>query len=261
MSSGRHARPSRSRRTAAVAAAALPLAAVAGAVLAPGTAQAAVPGAHGDTHQSGQIQATPDATAVAPSAPAVWVVRPGDSLSAIGAAVHIPWPRLWAANASRISNPNLIYPGQQLTESAGTLTAAQQSQLSPPPPAPAAAPVSVSHAVSHPAPPPVQDAAVQASAPRGFYDPPGPILTDAQIIQLWLSAGGPAWAAEQSVEVSECESTHNLRAYNPSGATGLWQILGAVVPGNLFDARVNALNAVSKFRASGDSWAQWVCKP
>jgi hypothetical protein len=51
-----------------------------------------------------------------------------------------------------------------------------------------------------------------------------------------------------------------VNAYNPSGATGLWQILGSVVPGSLYNAYVNALNAVAKFRASGQTFAQWVCK-
>ena len=31
--------------------------------------------------------------------------------------------------------------------------------------------------------------------------------------------------------------------------------------GSLTNPYTNALNAVSKFRASGDTWAQWVCKP
>jgi hypothetical protein len=79
---------------------------------------------------------------------------------------------------------------------------------------------------------------------------------------LWVCAGGPAWAETAAENVSECESGHNTYAYNPSGATGLWQILGQVVfTGSLYDAHVNAQNAVSKFQASGDSWAQWVCQP
>lgn len=78
---------------------------------------------------------------------------------------------------------------------------------------------------------------------------------------LWVSAGGPAWAEAQAARVAECESGGRVNAFNPSGATGLWQILGAVVGGNLDNAYTNALNAVSKFKASGETWAQWVCKP
>lgn len=78
---------------------------------------------------------------------------------------------------------------------------------------------------------------------------------------LWISAGGPRWAAPAAARVAECESGGNVHAYNPSGATGLFQILGQVIPGNLYNPYINALNAVAKFKASGDSWAQWVCKP
>ncbi len=77
---------------------------------------------------------------------------------------------------------------------------------------------------------------------------------------LWLEAGGPAWAESHAVEIASCESGFNPRAYNPSGATGLWQILGSVVPGDLTNPSVNAANAVAKFRASGDTFAQWVCQ-
>lgn len=76
---------------------------------------------------------------------------------------------------------------------------------------------------------------------------------------LWASAGGPSWAASQAASIALCESGGNPQAYNPSGASGLWQILGQVVPGNIFDPMVNAENAVAKFRASGDTFAQWVC--
>jgi hypothetical protein len=84
-------------------------------------------------------------------------------------------------------------------------------------------------------------------------------FTFAGLEHLWQQAGGPRWAASQAASIAECESGGNPHAYNPSGASGLWQILGQVVPGNIFDPMVNAENAVAKFRASGDSFAQWVC--
>jgi hypothetical protein len=87
------------------------------------------------------------------------------------------------------------------------------------------------------------------------------ILTFHQIEDLWVYVGGPGWAEVQAANVAECESGGNVLAWNPSGATGVFQILGAVLPGNLDDPVVNARNAVSKFHASGDTWAQWVCKP
>lgn len=191
------------------------------------------------------------AVQAAPVTPAQWVVAPGQTLSGIAAALHLPWTGLWAANEHIIPDPNEIYPGQHLIETTAPLTTAEQSALNPP--------VHVTAAVVHTAAPAAPPAS--APAPGGYYDPAGPVLTWAQVGQLWLSAGGPAWAEEEAEEVSNCESSHDVDAYNLSGATGLWQILGSVVPGNLRDARVNALNAVSKFEASGDTWAQWVCKP
>lgn len=98
-------------------------------------------------------------------------------------------------------------------------------------------------------------------APRnGSFDPSGQ-LTPSEVGELWIEAGGPAWAETESEGIAMCESTDNTKAYNPSGATGLFQILGGVIPGNLYDAYVNALNAVAKFEAAGDTWSPWVCQP
>lgn len=102
----------------------------------------------------------------------------------------------------------------------------------------------------------------------GAYGAPAPAAALARagtysytgLESLWESAGGPAWAAPKAAEIGTCESGGNPQAYNSSGATGVWQILGSVVPGNLNDPYVNALNAVAKFRASGDTFAQWVCQ-
>ena len=78
---------------------------------------------------------------------------------------------------------------------------------------------------------------------------------------LWVAGGGPAWAEYQAAEVGECESGGQQHAQHPSGADGYWQILGQVVPGDIYDLMVNAENAVSKFEASGDTLAQWVRQP
>jgi hypothetical protein len=85
-------------------------------------------------------------------------------------------------------------------------------------------------------------------------------LTTAAVESLWDQAGGPSWAAPKAAEIAYCESGYNPRAYNPSGATGLWQILGSVIPGDLDNPYVNALNAVAKFKAGGDTFSAWVCQ-
>lgn len=107
--------------------------------------------------------------------------------------------------------------------------------------------------------------AVTPPAPAPTPVPPAPATTGAGAFSfaglesLWASAGGPSWAGAQAASIALCESGGNPRAYNPSGASGLWQILGQVVPGDIFDPLVNAENAVAKFRASGDTFAQWAC--
>jgi hypothetical protein len=60
------------------------------------------------------------------------------------------------------------------------------------------------------------------------------------------------WTAKQGNQVFLTgNSGGNPNAYNASGATGLWQILGAVYPGNLFNPVVNAHNALVKYDAGG----------
>jgi LysM repeat protein len=44
-----------------------------------------------------------------------YTVKSGDSLSKIAAAHGTTWQQLYQANSSTVDNPDLIYPGQQLT--------------------------------------------------------------------------------------------------------------------------------------------------
>jgi hypothetical protein len=75
----------------------------------------------------------------------------------------------------------------------------------------------------------------------------------AQLEGLWTGAGGPARLAPLMAAIAMAESGGNPRAYNPSGASGLWQILGAPsgVGGNPFDPQVNARMAVAKWKQQG----------
>ena len=63
------------------------------------------------THRADAIRHTTASTV------ATWVVQPGDTLSAIAAALHVPggWQALYAANRSRVGpDPNVIQPGTVL---------------------------------------------------------------------------------------------------------------------------------------------------
>lgn len=50
----------------------------------------------------------PEATAT------TYVVQPGDSLSKIGTKYGISWQKIFEANRDKISDPDKIYPGQEL---------------------------------------------------------------------------------------------------------------------------------------------------
>jgi len=110
MSRGRHCRPS---RTAPVIAAAGTAAASTAIILSPAAAQAVTVSPH---------PAADDVTAKVvevntPSLPQVVTVRRGDYLSKIAAedcGNQKFWTGILAANKSKISNPDLIYPGERL---------------------------------------------------------------------------------------------------------------------------------------------------
>jgi hypothetical protein len=79
----------------------------------------------------------------------------------------------------------------------------------------------------------------------------------AALESLWTGAGGPPGLANLAAAIALAESGGDPNAHNPSGATGLWQILGAVLPGNLYDPVVNAANAVKKWR-DAHGFTPWV---
>ena len=73
----------------------------------------------------------------------------------------------------------------------------------------------------------------------------------AQLEGLWVRAGGPAKLAPLMAAIAMAESSGDSNAHNPSGATGLWQILGNPFPGNAFDPLTNARMAVAKWKSQG----------
>jgi LysM repeat protein len=213
--------------------------------------------------------------------PSTYTVKNGDTLSAIARRIYgdaVNWLAFWQANAHRVHNPDYILPGQQLLTPAVLPTDITVKYTPPVPKArlsdvhPEVHAAHLAH-LAHEAHGAVSTAAVStavtqpvthrttvthAAAPVAVHSG---TLTRAEAGALWLEAGGPASAEIAAENVAVCESGLRTDAYNPSGATGLWQILGAVLPGNLDDPLVNAENAVAKFKASGDTWAQWVCQP
>ncbi len=187
-------------------------------------------------------------------------VRANDTLSTIAQRVwgdSSLWPDLWWANRQKVPNPDVLSarvltlpaahpaPGWRLERALAAI---------PAPPAPAATSTAGSGGgnASPPAPPP----------------PAAGIYSFSALESLWVRAGGPSWAEAAAASIAECESGGDPTnyygksagaPYTGTQAAGLWQILGQVVAGNIFDPYVNALNAVSKFRSSGDNFSQWVC--
>jgi hypothetical protein len=181
-----------------------------------------------------------------------YTIRPGDTLTSV-AVRHCPrpadWTGLYAANRHHLGgNPDIVRAGVTINLDCYDAPGIAQLAVRDQPRDTWTAPAAITPQA--PRAPPVTATAYVSS---GTYSYAG-------LEQLWISADGPSWAAPQAAQIAECESGGRTDAYNPSGATGLWQILGAVVPGNLYNAFTNTLNAVSKFLASGSTFAQWVCK-
>lgn len=174
-------------------------------------------------------------------APRFHTVRPGDTLTKIAIRFYQradAWTVIYWAN--HLKNPDVIEVGQRL------VVPPLPSKI----PAPPRMPVTPWHPTT----------STISTSLHVSYATGGGTLSPAAIGSLWLQAGGPSWAESSAVRIAECESGGNPRAYNPSGASGVWQILGSVVAGNLFDPYTNALNAVAKFKAAGDTFVPWVCQ-
>lgn len=82
--------------------------------------------------------------------------------------------------------------------------------------------------------------------------------TAAQLQRLWVEAGGRRAMAPLMAAIARAESSGNPAARNPSGASGLWQIMvpenAGYVPGgagNVFNPHANAAAAVAIERSQG----------
>lgn len=250
----KHRKPPAPYRAAALTASAASATASAGAIVAVASAghAATIPQLHLAAHVIPNIQ-SPQLHVInveQPAAVSTVTVEQGDTLSGI-AKKHCgsvsDWTGIYTKNKKTIgSNYNLIQVGQELALDCRVVSV----------------PV-VTTTDSY-----VRHARVGVVARRHAYQAPhrtygyvGGNLSFGGLEALWVAAGGPAWAEASAARVAECESGGRQYAHNPSGASGYWQILGEVVPGNVYDPMVNARNAVAKFTASGDTWAQWVCQP
>ena len=102
--------------------------------------------------------------------------------------------------------------------------------------------------------------APSSSTPTGAGD-----YSIAQLEALWIQAGGNPAVAYNMARIAIAESSGNPDAYNPSGATGLWQIeypgsdvLG-YTPAQLDNPLDNAKAAVALYNQSG--YGPWAADP
>lgn len=113
---------------------------------------------------------------------------------------------------------------------------------------------------------------VYGLASDGVAPPPAPTPTPAPTAQPVVRENRTVeeiicsfdWPCSEALAVARCESGLNPNAYNPSGASGLFQLLMRFHRWRLhgaseFDPQANAAAAFSLWLEQG--WAPWDCRP
>jgi hypothetical protein len=236
MSKARHARPSKASRAVKAAGTAAVPGVTAAVVLAVPAQAATAPQRTPEPRAVTQVIQDNIHVLAKVSTLDIYQVRPGDSLSRIARSDcgnTADWTGIYERNKSEVKDPDLIYAGQQLILDCADVPVnfpVQQPQYQQP----------------------ARPDAVQQNVSPDDYS--GGTLSYSGLESLWEEAGGPASAAPEMAMIAiRCESGGRQYAENPSGASGYWQILGQVVPGDIFNPMVNAENAVAKYRAGGFS--------
>ena len=161
-----------------------------------------------------------------------YTVRSGDTLSSIAESFyHNPgdWQWIYAANRSKISDPNSIYVGERLTIPASAPSGAYTPR----------------HAKAK--------ATVLTSASSRLSGNLGCSGLEA----LWESAGGSHAEAFIAAEIAMAESGGRQYAYSPTNDYGYWQINGSHGPAlATFNAYGNARAAVI-ISGNGTNWYPW----
>jgi phage-related protein len=94
-----------------------------------------------------------------------------------------------------------------------------------------------------------RDLLMQAWGTIGFAG--GGVYSKSDLAALWKRANGGLGDANLMAAIALAESGGDPRAHNPSGASGLWQILGKPFPGDAFDPATNARMAGAKLSSQG----------
>ena len=228
---GRHATPSQVEKVAGTAAKAAPAVAIAGALVAlPQSAHAEVK----TPASAATVTEQAHTTALVKQAARTYRVRSGDSLSGIAARFyHNParWTWIYAANRSKIHNPNSIYVGEKLT-------------------------------IPYHAP-----TGTAAYTPRHAKKPQSTVLTSSAkklsgnlgcsgLEALWVAAGGAKSHAFVAAEIAMAESGGRQYAHSPTNDFGYWQINGVHGAMATYNPIGNAKAAIA-ISSNGHNWRAW----
>jgi hypothetical protein len=228
---GRHATPSPVEKVAGTAVKAAPAVAIAGALVAlPQSAHAEVKTQASATTVTEQAHTT----ALVKHATRTYRVRSGDTLSGIAARFyHNParWTWIYAANRSKIHNPNNIFVGEKLT-------------------------------IPYHAP-----TGTAAYTPRHAKKPQSTVLTSSAkklsgnlgcsgLEALWKAAGGAPGSAFIAAEIAMAESGGRQYAHSPTNDFGYWQINGVHGAMATYNPIRNAKAAIA-ISSNGHNWRAW----
>jgi LysM repeat protein len=181
-----------------------------------------------------------------------YAVRTGDTLSGITQRFYgkdANWRSLYAANQSKIRNPDLIYVGEEL-------------RLPRHLPAPAAVPAQSSasttgytprHASSGEAAGTGSHAAVSTAATTTNLSG---TLSCGGLEALWVKAGGSASVEVTAASIAMAESGGNQFATGTVGERGYWQINPVNGSLSTYDPYGNARAAVI-MSGNGSNWSPW----
>jgi LysM repeat protein len=244
---GQHTSPSQVEKVAQTAGKAAPVVVAAGAIAAaaPQVSGSAAAAATTTATTSSQpvIRAHLDA-AVQPAQAAgrTYAVRAGDTLSGIAHRFYghaDDWHGLYAANRAKISDPGLIYVGQELSLPRQLPASAHTTAYTP---RHASAPASRSSANN----------SSQATTTTGLSGTLGCSGLEA----LWRAAGGSPAAAVTAASIAMAESGGNQFATGSVGERGYWQINPVNGALSTYNALGNAHAAVV-MSGNGANWSPW----